>query len=288
MAPGCLELSAQPESSPPRPWRYLAIPMDDETVARMWDANADAWTYLSRLGYDVYPDKVNTPAFLAMLPEVRGLRGLDLGCGEGHNTRQVARRGAHMTAIDIARRFVRHAQEAEREDPLGIRYLVASGALLPLTDESFDFVIATMSLMDMPHQDQAIQQVCRVLKPGGFFQFSMTHPCFVTPRWGWLKDDSGQRTGMICGDYFQREEGEIDEWIFSAAPREMKEGLRKFRIPRFERTLSEWLNVLIDAGLMLERFDEPHADEETARFCPAVADTRIVALFLHVRCRKPH
>ena len=40
-----------------------------------------------RAGYDHYRDGLNTPAFLAMLPETRGLSGLDIGCGEGHNTR---------------------------------------------------------------------------------------------------------------------------------------------------------------------------------------------------------
>jgi len=72
----------------------------------------------------------------------------------------------------------------------------------------------------------------------------------------------------------------------SAAPPEVKAGLRKFRVPRFPRTLSSWLNLLLDAGFVLERFDEPRADEETARLHPEVADTRTVASFLLVRCRK--
>ena len=63
--------------------------MDDRQVARLWDENAETWTHLARQGYDVYRDLVNTPAFLGMLPAVKGLRGLDVGCGEGHNTRLV-------------------------------------------------------------------------------------------------------------------------------------------------------------------------------------------------------
>lgn len=68
--------------------------MDDADVGRYWDHNADTWTELARAGYDVHRDLVNTPAFLAMLPNVTGSSGLDLGCGEGHNTRLLARRGA--------------------------------------------------------------------------------------------------------------------------------------------------------------------------------------------------
>jgi hypothetical protein len=97
----------------------------------------------------------------------------------------------------------------------------------------------------------------------------------------------GQRVAVECGDYFRNLNGEIDEWIFGAAPTELKENLKPFRIPRFTRTLSEWLNLLIDAGFVLEQFEEPYADEDTVKDCPKVADTRIIAYFLIIRVRKP-
>jgi Methyltransferase domain len=68
----------------------------------MWEANAETWTRQARAGYDVYRDALNTPAFLAMLPAISDLHGLDIGCGEGSNTRELARLGAQMHAIDIA------------------------------------------------------------------------------------------------------------------------------------------------------------------------------------------
>ncbi len=52
---------------------------------------------VARAGYDVFRDHLNTPAFFALLPDVAGLSGLDIGCGEGHNTRLLARRGARVT-----------------------------------------------------------------------------------------------------------------------------------------------------------------------------------------------
>ena len=133
----------------------------------MWEENADAWTRLARAGYDSYRDLVNTPAFLAMLPEVRGLRGLDIGCGEGSNTRVLAERGARMTAVDIAETFIHHARDAERERPLGIEYQIASGLELPFGDGAFDFAVAFMSLMDMPEHKRAIREAFRVVKPSG-------------------------------------------------------------------------------------------------------------------------
>jgi hypothetical protein len=54
--------------------------MDHREVGRYWDANADAWTTLSRAGYDIDPAWVNTPQFFAdragivvLLPAVTGL-----------------------------------------------------------------------------------------------------------------------------------------------------------------------------------------------------------------------
>jgi 2-polyprenyl-3-methyl-5-hydroxy-6-metoxy-1,4-benzoquinol methylase len=85
--------------------------MDAREVAAYWEANAAAWARQVRAGYDVYRDKHNTPAFLAFLPDVNGLRGIDLGCGEGANTRAVAGRGARMTGVDIAPTFLAYATE---------------------------------------------------------------------------------------------------------------------------------------------------------------------------------
>lgn len=267
--------------------------MDDREVGRYWDANAEAWTALSRAGYDVYRDLVNTPAFLRLLGDVAGLRGLDVGCGEGHNTRLLARAGAKMMAIDISETFLGHARQAEADEPLGINYRLASAQALPFDDASFDLATAFMSLMDVPQPGRAIAEIARVLAPGGLFQFSITHPCFQTPQWRWIRDEAGRRTGVVCGDYFGPTgdggagDGRIDEWTFGAAPPEARAGLPPFSIPRFDRTLEWWINTLRDAGFAIDRIAEPCADEATVAAHPAVADTRIVAYFLHIRCRKP-
>src|SRR5262245_26881124 len=111
--------------------------MNHVEVGRFWNGNAKAWTQLARAGYDVYRDYLNTPAFFAMLADVTGLAGLDIGCGEGHNTRLLATRGAHVTAIDIAEDFIASARQAEALEPLGIEYHVASAVELPFADAGF-------------------------------------------------------------------------------------------------------------------------------------------------------
>ena len=260
--------------------------MNHKEAGEYWDGNADAWTQLARAGYDVYRDHLNTPAFLEMLPDVIGLAGLDIGCGEGHNTRLVAGRGARMAAVDVSGRFVGPARAAEEQDPLGTEYHVASAVDLPFADATFDFAVAFMSLMDIPETDQVLAEAFRVLKPGGFFQFSITHPCFDTPRRRNLRDAAGVTYAIEVGDYFRNLDGEVAEWLFGAAPTEAKQGLPRFRTPRFNRTLSEWLNLLVAAGFLLERVEEPRPDEATVARCPAVQDAQVVAYFLHVRCRK--
>ena len=83
--------------------------MNHLEVGRYWDDNAEAWTTLAREGYDNWRNLINAPAFQRMLGDVAGLAGLDIGCGEGYNTRLTAARGAKMTAFDISAKFVRYA-----------------------------------------------------------------------------------------------------------------------------------------------------------------------------------
>lgn len=260
--------------------------VNDEEIARYWNANADAWTELARAGYDVYRDRLNTPAFLAMLPDVYGLRGLDIGCGEGYNTRLVADRGARMVGIDIADRFIAHAAGAEEREPRGIEYHVASAVHLPFDDATFDFATAFMSLMDVPETAMALAEAYRALKPGGFLQFSISHPCFSTPHRRNLRDERRRTYAIEVGDYFRVQDGEIEEWVFSAAPEELRRPLRPFRTPRFARPLGQWLNLVIDAGFTIERVGEPCPTEEEVRAYPHLQDAQVVAYFLHVRARK--
>jgi len=264
--------------------------MDDRGVARFWDENAPDWTGAVRAGYDAYRDRVNNPAFLDMLPEVAGLRVLDVGCGEGTNTRLVAKRGARTVGVDISEKMVAAARACEAAEPMGIEYHVLSGNdLSRFGDASFDAAVSTMAMMDMADYAGCVREVGRVVKGGGFFQFSITHPCSFTRRWKWVRDEAGRREGFLVGNYFGVEsdppEAEIDEWFFGAAPPEVKATARPFRIPRFFRTLTEYVNTLIDAGFAIERLAEPHATEQAAADCPNVADTRIAPYFLVFRCR---
>ncbi|MBN2378954.1 class I SAM-dependent methyltransferase [candidate division WOR-3 bacterium] len=260
--------------------------MYDKEVGRYWEENAEAWTKLSRMGYDVYRDLFNTPAFLSILPDIKGLRGLDIGCGEGYNTRKLAELGAEMTAVDIAPTFIRYASETENENPMGIRYLVSSGTKLPFGDESFDFATAFMSLMDMASPDLAIEEAYRVLKPAGFFQFSICHPCTDTPHRKWVDNEEGNHIALEIGGYFEGCKGRVEAWIFSQTPPELRANYKEFLMPRFTLTLSKWFNLLIGSSFVIEYVQEPTAPDEAIQKAPHLADTRLIPHFLHIRCRK--
>jgi len=261
--------------------------MESEEVRKYWDRNAKAWTQLSRAGYDTYRNYLNTPAFFALLPEIAGKKGLDIGCGEGYNTRLMAERDAKVIGLDISTVFVQQAKGFQSEGSLIPEYLIGNAQELPFVDVSFDFVTGFMSFMDIPDTEMLLSEVWRALKPGGFLQFSISHPCFDLPRRKNLRDAEGRTYAFELGGYFQHGDGKVAEWLFSAAPPEAVEGLSKFQTPNLNHPLSYWLNTLIQTGFMLEAFAEPMPDDQTVLEQPNIQDAQVIAYFLITRARKP-
>jgi ubiquinone/menaquinone biosynthesis C-methylase UbiE len=262
-------------------------PMKHTDVKRYWDGNADAWTKLSRRGYDVYRDHLNTPAFFEMLPDVKGRSGLDIGCGEGNNTRLLSGLGARVTGFDISEIFIRYAKRPPAPHKSNPDYLVGNAVEIPFADSAFDFATGFMSFMDIPETDRVLAEAYRVLKPGAFLQFSITHPCFNTLNHRNLRNENGITYAVEVGGYFEKTDGQLAEWIFSAAPPEETDGVPSFKIPVFNRTLSEWLNLLADTGFILEHLEEPRPDDQTVGEYPVLQDAQVTAFFLILRARKP-
>jgi hypothetical protein len=126
----------------------------------------------------------------------------------------------------------------------------------------------------------------RVLRPDGFLQASIEHPCFATPHRRNLRGVDGRTYALEVGGYFNRLDGAISEWTFSAAPADVRAAVRPFRIPRFTRPLGEWINMFIDAGFAIERIEEPRPDDAAVRAYPRLQDAQVVSYFLHVRVRR--
>ena len=174
-----------------------------EEVARYWDDNAAAWAREVRQGHDVAREFLNNPAFLALVGDLRGRQALDAGCGDGYNTRILARAGAHMTGVDLSVRMIELAREEERRAPLGIRYAHASYTDMALfASATFDAVVSFMAMMDGPRFDLAMAECFRGLRPGGRLAFSITHPCFITRGSRWIRNEQGVKVSRVVGNYF--------------------------------------------------------------------------------------
>src|SRR3989442_6391112 len=90
------------------------------------------------------------PTFLRVVGEVRGLRVLDLGCGNGYLSRRFSRGGAKVVAVDASAPVVERARARESHEPLGIEYRVADAARTQvLPDAIVNLVACYMALMDM-------------------------------------------------------------------------------------------------------------------------------------------
>ena len=104
---------------------------------------------------------------------------LSLACGQGQDARLLARLGARVTAVDVSAEMLRHARRHEEAAPRGIAYVECDAhELAAFADESFDGVLCHMALMDIPDLDAATRSVARVLGDGGWFVFSIVHPCY--------------------------------------------------------------------------------------------------------------
>jgi ubiquinone/menaquinone biosynthesis C-methylase UbiE len=131
---------------------------------------------------DRVDDNAGTVALLELAGDVHGRRVLDLACGQGRIARELARRGASVTGIDISGALLDRARAVEDAERLGIEYLMLDAASpAALEGEVFDLVVCNFGLSDIDDLDAALATVQGVLRPGGWFVFSILHPCFA----GW-------------------------------------------------------------------------------------------------------
>ena len=160
---------------------------------------------------------------------------------------------------------------AERHGgPPTLRYVQDDAqALATFPDASFDRVNCQLGLMDIPELDATLQAVHRVLRPGGWFTFVIGHPCFLAPNARTVANSDGT-LGRWVGDYL------TERFWRSKNP----EGVR--RVGNHHRTVSTYLNALVDAGFLIERIDEPPASDLLVSRQPEYG---LVPIFLAVRVK---
>jgi len=185
-----------------------------------------------------------------------GQQVLDMACGLGELTRHLAGRGAFVTAVDVSSDMLSHALGREADAPTGSRYLVGDVTTTDWWDGAlFDGAVCNMALMDVDDLDAAMATAAQVLRPGGWFSFSLLHPCFPGSR-----DGSSEQLSSWPPDRGYAAEG----WWTTHG-----DGVRG-RVGAHHRMLSTYLNAAVRAGFTLEEFGEPASP---------------VPRFLVVRCR---
>ncbi|MCS7031738.1 MAG: class I SAM-dependent methyltransferase [Gloeomargarita sp. SKYG116] len=111
---------------------------------------------------------------LSHLGDMRGKSVLDLGCGAGENSVYFALRGANCIAADYAPEMLNVAQKLADQYGVTIGTKVVNAMAIDFPDNTFDIVYAANLLHHLPDPLLALQEMRRVVKPGG-------HVCFWDP-----------------------------------------------------------------------------------------------------------
>lgn len=239
-----------------------------------WNRGADAYAAFIESGEDGYRLLLHGPALLAACAPLEGVEVLDVGCGQGYFSRELAQAGARVTGIDLSDRLLARAQEIEAARPRGIRYEALDAARIGTAFPAgrFDLATACMSLQDIEDLGATLAGVVRVLRPTGRLVFSVPHPCIDLPVREWARDREGRKTALQLDRYFD------------AGP-----ALFHWNMPRLDyswhtpcrrRTLGEWSTLLLEAGLRIRRLIEPRPTLELRAAHPEFDDAARMPFFL--------
>ncbi|HYC58745.1 MAG TPA: class I SAM-dependent methyltransferase [Thermoanaerobaculia bacterium] len=213
---------------------------NSERLRRSWSANADAWSAAVR-EEKIESRRLATNAAIveAVMDWLSGATGsqpveggrraknpslqmvLDLGCGEGWLTRELASRGVMATGVDASRELIDRA----RESGGGTFHALAYDELK--LDETFDVVVANFSLLE---ETLPLRAIRALLQPSGALVIQTVHPVFSPAPYedGWRVEN------------FAAFEGEWPE-----------------PMPWFFRTLESWSRLLAEAGFVIAEVREP-------------------------------
>ena len=232
--------------------------MSDGAFREVWEERSEDWVRWARsreLDFGFW--ELNLPAMLELVP-APGRLTLDVACGEGRLSRELARLGHNVIGIDSSPSLLAAACEAGRAGPAH-ELVLADAAAIPLEDGAADLAVASMALMTVDDVAAVVGEVARVLAPGGRFLVTLLHP---VDTWG----DAG-------GSYF--EEAAYDKEIVRDAGR--------MTFHDAHRPLAAYFRALEEAGFAIERLREPEPPEDYFRRHPDAERLRGRPFLLHLR-----
>ena len=224
----------------------------DETARanrRWWDA-AEPEYYAEHgafLGDDRFvwcPERLDEQD-ARLLGDVAGRRVLEVGAGAAQCARWLLARGAEVVASDLSLGMLRRgaqidaALDADRERRVPL--VQADAQRLPFADAAFDLACSAYGAVPFVADSAAVMaEVARVLRPGGRWVFSVSHPM----RWA-LPDDPGPAGLVVQSSYFDR----------TPYVEQAQDGAAVY--VEHHRTLGDRVREIVAAGLVLEDLVEP-------------------------------
>jgi SAM-dependent methyltransferase len=227
-----------------------------ELGAAPWEANSEWWAETFTGGADPEYERQIIPLILEHLHGSH--RVLDLGCGEGQVTRRIETPSRLAFGVDPAPSQLANALRAtaESDGASHALYTLGQGEELPFRRGSFDAVVCCLVIEHVENANRLMEEVARVLGPGGRFVLLINHPMFQGPGSG-LVDD------RILGELYWRVGPYLHEEV---AIEEVDPGVE---IPFAHRPLSGYLNPLAELGLHLTRMEEPPPPRDLVGFTDA-------------------
>jgi ubiquinone/menaquinone biosynthesis C-methylase UbiE len=235
--------------------------------------NEEFFEGYSRLGRSVagLDGAPEWPALRALLPDLRGRKILDLGCGFGWFCRWARQQGAaHVVGVDVSEKMLARAR-ATTKDP-AIAYARADMERLELSPESFDLVYSSLALHYIDDLNGLLSAVHRSLVPGGRLVVSVEHPIYTAPADpGWSLNPKGRKTWPIDG--YLDEGPRSTDWLAKGVIKQ-------------HRTLATYINMLLRLGFALSHVEEwgPSAEQIASR--PSLADEHQRPPFLLLAARR--
>lgn len=232
-----------------------------------WNANAQVWD--SKMG-DEGNDFFNIlcwPALASLLDPKPDSHILDIACGNGLTTRRLAEMGATVTAFDFSSNLIEYAKQRTASLASRITYHVLDATdetqLLALGESKYDSALSNMALFDMADIEPLFRTLPKLLKPGGTFVFSITHPCFNNASCTHVVEEI-DNNGEIKTQYSVK----ISRYM--NAYHQFGLGLRNQPKPQvyFERPLQYYLNLAFQNGFVLDGFQERAFPPEVPQSTP--------------------
>lgn len=211
------------------------------------------------------------PAIRALVPPLAGLRVLDLGCGFGDFAREARQDGAaRVLGIDLSERMLAEAR-SRTSDP-DIEFLRCSIEEFRSSAASWDLVVCSLALHYVKDYAAAVRQVAHCLRPGGSFVFSVEHPLVTANPAGWVRDDRGGKLHWAL-DHYATEGERRTSWFVDG-------------VTKYHRTVSTYVNELLDAGFAVRRLAEPLPLKEALKERPGLLSEFRRPPFLLIRAER--